>query len=113
MNWFEIPVYHMDRAVRFYSDILRQPIKMETIKGMPYACLPDEIGGALARTKNILPSPNGTIVFLDCGHDLSPVLARVEVAGGRILTPRTEVGGSVIAVILDSEGNRVGLQSRC
>jgi len=113
LNWFEIPVYHMDRAVKFYSTIFNKPITATESMGMPYACLPDEVGGALARTKQYLPSPNGTVVYLDCGYDLSPVLARVEKAGGRILMKKTFIGSGAMALIMDSEGNRVGLQSRC
>ena len=111
-SWFEIPVYHIDRAVEFYSTILDRPIHCTSMMGIPYAFLPDEIGGALSQTKAHLPSPNGTVVYLDCGDDLNTVLARVKRAGGNIVMGKKVVGHGAIALITDSEGNRIGLQSR-
>jgi predicted enzyme related to lactoylglutathione lyase len=38
------------------------------------------------------------------------VVARVEPAGGQVVVPETPIGDpGTIAVIIDSEGNRVGL----
>jgi predicted enzyme related to lactoylglutathione lyase len=52
------------------------------------------------------------LIYLDAGEDLTPVLGRVEPAGGKVVVPKTSIGEhGAIAVFIDSEGNRVGLHS--
>src|SRR5438270_13131324 len=115
INWFEIPVTDMDRAIRFYSTILDKTIEKAQI-GMPYAFLPmepDEVGGALAQSEDHVPSTRGVLIYLSGGDDLSGVLSRVEAAGGSILAPKTAISGGMgyYALFLDSEGNRIGVHS--
>ena len=46
--WFDIPVVDLDRAIKFYSAVLGQPIKKETFPGMTFGLLPhqgEEVGG--------------------------------------------------------------------
>jgi predicted enzyme related to lactoylglutathione lyase len=54
------------------------------------------------------------VYFTAHSGDLSNELARVEAAGGKILVPRKEIGPDYgfMAVILDTEGNRVALHSK-
>jgi predicted enzyme related to lactoylglutathione lyase len=33
ITWFDIPTEDFDRAVKFYSDILGQPIRVDTFMG--------------------------------------------------------------------------------
>lgn len=55
------------------------------------------------------PSPDGAIVYLDA-PGLDAVLSRVERAGGKVVMPRTDIGEpGFIALVVDTEGNRVGL----
>jgi len=55
----------------------------------------------------------GTTVYLDGGNDLSVPLGRVEGAGGKVILPKTAVGGNrgFIALFIDTEGNKVGFHS--
>lgn len=116
LNWFEIPVSDFRRAHAFYETILGTKIeRMEmgpTVMGM----LPADqnaVGGAIVFDGSSQPSANGTVVYLNGGADLAPVLGRVEAAGGRIVVPKTEIGNDFgfFAHFLDSEGNKVGLHS--
>lgn len=116
INWFEIPVTDMDRAVKFYSTILDKPVEKAQFGPMPYAFLPmvpGEVGGALSQSEDHVPSTHGVLIYLSGGDDLSGVLSRVEAAGGSILAPKTAIGGEMgyYALFLDSEGNRIGVHS--
>jgi predicted enzyme related to lactoylglutathione lyase len=116
LSWFEIPVQDLDRAHRFYSEVMQAELQQATIGGMAMAVFPyaeGGIGGAIIVGEQHVPSTQGTIVYLDAGDDLDGALARVEPAGGKVLMGRsliTEDIGS-IAFIQDPEGNRVGLHS--
>ncbi|MAS38157.1 MAG: glyoxalase [Anaerolineaceae bacterium] len=115
LNWFEIPVSDMDRAVTFYSTIL--DIKLEASSAMPgyqMAMFPAEegTGGALLHGEGYMPSQSGTLVYLACGPDLSVALGKVAAAGGKVLQPKTDIGeNGFMAYFLDSEGNKVALHS--
>lgn len=60
-----------------------------------------------------MPSTKGSVVYLEGGDDLEPMLRRAEEAGGKILLPKTEIGNGLgfFAYFQDSEGNRIGLTS--
>jgi predicted enzyme related to lactoylglutathione lyase len=59
------------------------------------------------------PAENGSVVYLNCSGKLDAVVGRVAAAGGAVLMPPTPLdrGLGRIAVIRDSEGNRVGLHA--
>ena len=59
------------------------------------------------------PAAAGTLVYLDAAPTLDAALARLERAGGRLLTPKVTLpdGMGVFAHVQDSEGNRVGLHA--
>jgi predicted enzyme related to lactoylglutathione lyase len=114
ISWFELPAQDLARARRFYETVLRVSLKAEVIAGMDMALFPYEpgkgVGGALVRDARFRPSPDGAVVYLGAGADLDGCLARVEATGGRVVMPRTDIGApGFIALIVDSEGNRVGL----
>lgn len=117
LNWFEIPVTDMARATRFYSTIFAfEPAMTAGPAGgaAQMAMFPatEGVGGALIQGEGYTPHTDGTLVYLNCGEDLRPVLDRVTAAGGRVLVPRTDIGeNGFFAFILDTEGNRVGLHS--
>lgn len=73
------------------------------------------VGGTLIQNKgSYKPSDSlGALLYLNANPDLQKVLDRVEAAGGEITIPKrliTEENG-YMAVITDSEGNRVALHS--
>lgn len=74
-----------------------------------------EVGGTIIQNKEwYKPSEtHGPLLYLNANPDLKIVLDRVEQAGGKISVPKrliTEDHG-YMAVIIDSEGNRVALHS--
>ena len=116
LNWFEIPVTNFDRAKAFYETVLGiaiAPMEMgPTTMGM-FSSDPNAVGGALVQGDGSAPSKNGTIIYLNGGDDLAPMLARVERAGGSIAVPKTDIGSGFgfFAHFVDTEGNKVGLHS--
>ncbi len=116
LNWFEIPVTDFARAKAFYETLLGiriEPMAMgATMMGL-LSTDPEAVGGAIVQGEGCLPSQAGTIVYLNGGDDLGPLLARVAQAGGEVVVPKTEIGGGFgfFAHFVDSEGNKVGLHS--
>ncbi len=117
INWFEIPVRDMQRAQAFYEKLLAAPLRREEMGPETLAIFPaDEagIGGCLVAGANVPPpAASGSLVYLNAAPLLDAVLSRVEAAGGRISTPKTQLPGEmgVFAHITDTEGNRVGLHA--
>ena len=116
-NWIEIPATNLDRAKQFYSTILGglsfHDMEMQDTR---YALFPSEDRyncGALVQGPHHRPSADGVTVYLDGGADMDPILARVESAGGQVLMPRTYTGSDAghVGMFLDSEGNKIGLQT--
>ncbi len=115
INWFEIPAVNLDRARKFYGEILKIEFHLIEGKGMRAAFFPADlangkVGGALMEGSGFIPSMEGTTVYLDTEKKLSEVLSRVEAAGGQIVLPKMSIGqNGFMAHIKDSEGNKVGL----
>ena len=116
LNWFEIPVTDFTRAKIFYERVLGvviEPFVMgPTTMGM-LSSDPNAVGGAIVHGADCSPSQNGTVVYLNGGVDLAPMLARVTQAGGSVVVPKTEIGNDFgfFAFFVDTEGNKVGLHS--
>ena len=115
LNWFEIPVSNMDRALKFYSTILGAEMStMEAMPGMTMAMFPSEngVGGALVSGEGYTPSQEGAIIYLNGGEDLSGPLGKVRAAGGQVVVEKMGIGeNGFIAFFIDTEGNKVGLHS--
>jgi uncharacterized protein len=119
INWFEIPVTQFARAKGFYEKVLGTPIQTlemgPTTMGM-LSSDQEAVSGALVHSPDGdagVPSQSGTLVYLNGGNDLAPMLARVVPAGGKVLVPKTEIGNGFgfFAHFVDTEGNKVGLHS--
>ncbi len=118
INWFEIPVSNLERATKFYSNILGAKFELTEAMGMRMAFFPterDSVGGSLVQADGYVPTTQGALVYLNAGDDLNTVLRRVEAAGGKIVQPKTSIGENgemgYLAYFLDTEGNKVGLHS--
>lgn len=119
ISWFEIPATDLDRAQRFYETIFgisMIPADFPNIK-MRMFPLQDMagIGGALCNSGGFhKPSATeGPLIYLNANPDVQIVLDKVEAAGGKILVPKTEISADYghMAVIIDSEGNRIAFHS--
>ena len=121
VGWFEIPVADMDRAIRFYEAVFGFSIKRYQLGPLDMGWFPMVEGGGgcsgslVHHEQFYTPSVNGTLVYFTAhSGDLSIELSRVEAAGGKIVFPRKQISEEYgyMAVIMDSEGNRIALHSR-
>ena len=118
ISWFAIPVEDLERARKFYCEIMgfEGMENMETPNGT-CALFPSAdggVGGSLNPFMGFKPTADsGVTVWLSAGDDLQTALDRVGGAGGKILMEKTPISDEYgfMAMILDSEGNRVGLHS--
>ncbi len=108
INWFEIPVTDMARAVAFYERLLGVKLKQELFGGKPNAIFMSEgTGGALIVDPKRRPSSDGAMVYLDARDELDACLAR---AGAAVVLPKTDIGEpGFIGIVRDPDGNLVGL----
>lgn len=120
ISWFEIGTTDLDRATRFYESIFGiqfMPLDLPNIRMrmFPLDDMMNQVGGALVHSGGFhKPSATeGPLVYLNANPDVQQVLDRVEAAGGKILVPKTEISPEYgyMAVILDTEGNRIALHS--
>ena len=120
ISWFEIPTRDLERAQAFYETILSvQLINMDTaalkMRVFPAYDLKDNVSGALVfHEKFYEPAGHsGVLVYLNANPDLQNVLDRVPSAGGEIIIGKTGISDDFgfMAMIQDSEGNRIGLHS--
>ena len=118
VGWFEIPVNDMDRAKTFYETVFDVEVKVQDFGGVLMGWLPsngDVYGstGTLIKNDNYEPSEKGTLVYFSCVN-LQVELDRVEAAGGTIRQGKTMISPEHgnMAVIIDTEGNRIALHSK-
>lgn len=119
ISWFEIPAVDLARAQQFYETILDVkliPLDLPNIK-MRMFPVQDAmaVGGALVDSGGF-HKPSGTegpLIYLNANPDVQRVLDKVETSGGKILVPKTQISPEFgyMAVILDSEGNRIAFHS--
>jgi uncharacterized protein len=119
ISWFEIPSSDLERATRFYESIFNlklAPLDMPNIKMRMFPIEDmNGVGGAIVDSGGFHKpsSTDGPLIYLNGNPDLQLILDKVEEAGGKIMVPKTEISpeyGSM-AVIIDTEGNRIGLHS--
>jgi len=114
--WFEIYVADMARARRFYETVLDTPLsKLEGPEGEMWAFPMDQAtggaGGALVKMDGVPPGGGGTLVYFGC-EDCALEVGRVAAAGGSVSRPKFSIGEyGFIALVVDTEGNMVGLHS--
>ena len=118
--WFEIHVQDMARARRFYETVfdgrlehLPSPDGSDSYEmlSFPMEMTGPGAGGMLVRMDGAPRGDGGTLVYFGC-EDCAVEQGRVEAAGGRIEQPKFSIGPhGYCAVVVDTEGNRVGLHS--
>jgi hypothetical protein len=121
VGWFEIPVTDMDRAVKFYETVFDIRLSRNLIGTLEMAWFP-EVENGMGSTGSLVfhpeyykPSPDGVLIYFTAqSGDISIELGRVEKAGGKIIMPRKQISEEYgyMALITDSEGNRIALHSR-
>jgi predicted enzyme related to lactoylglutathione lyase len=113
--WCDILVTDLDRAIRFYSAVLGEPVKKEKFPEGSIGLLPfgeREIGACLYLSNDNRPSSNGPRIYLNVQGRLDEAVAKVKGTGGKVIQPKHPIGPyGFRAIIEDSEGNRVALHS--
>lgn len=114
--YFEIPVNDLNRAVKFYKQVLNFEFEKEIIDHYEMALFPfyenkQGISGALAKGDVYKPTLNGVILYFRT-HDIEQTLNKVIQLNGKVLYPKTknEKYGFYVAEFQDSEGNRIAIQ---
>lgn len=119
--YFEIPAENVDRAKHFYHSLLgwkieptKTPMDPAMTKTMQYQDFitgdpedgPLNMGGMYKRQ---MPQETAILNYAVV-EDIDKVLAKVEKLGGRIAMPKMEIKSvGQTAVILDTEGNAIGI----
>jgi uncharacterized protein len=120
ISWFEIGTTDLERATKFYETIFGIqliPMDLPNIKMrmFPLDDMMTQVGGALVDSGGFhKPSAtDGPLVYLNGNPDVQHILDKVEAAGGKIMVPKTAISPEYgyMAVIIDTEGNRIGLHS--
>jgi uncharacterized protein len=119
ISWFEIPTTDINRAQKFYEAIFgitMMPMDMPQLQMRMFPLEnPMGVGGALVFSGGFhTPSAtDGRLIYLNGNPDVQNVLDKVEAAGGKILVPKTQISPEYgyMAVMQDSEGNRIALHS--
>jgi predicted enzyme related to lactoylglutathione lyase len=114
--WFEIYVQDVARAKAFYETVLQ--LRLERLNGpgpemwsFPMAMDTVGAGGALVKMEGVPSGPGGTLVYFSCA-DCAVEAARAAANGGRVQREKFSIGEyGFIALVLDTEGNMVGLHS--
>jgi predicted enzyme related to lactoylglutathione lyase len=116
VGWFEIYVQDMARAKRFYETVLGTTLQKLDSPALEMWSFPGEQGGygtpgALVSMKGVPSGGNSTIVYF-MSADCAVPEGRVEKAGGRIEKKKFSIGQyGFISLVLDTEGNMIGLHS--
>ncbi|MEN7548161.1 VOC family protein [Rapidithrix thailandica] len=116
ISMFEIPATDISRAINFYQALLAIKIEKMDVEGMQMGILPYEgqmVPGVIIQAEGYKPSADGVTMYLNAGEDLQLVLDRVEKNGGQIIAPKTAHAdeSGYFAIFLDSEGNKMALNS--
>lgn len=120
ISWFEIPSTNLERATKFYETIFGISLIPMDLPNIKMRMFPIDdpmtgIGGAVVDSGGFhKPSASdGPLIYLNGNPDVQKVLDKVEAAGGSITVPKTEISPEYgfMAVIVDTEGNRIGLHS--
>ncbi|TVR76551.1 MAG: VOC family protein [Saprospirales bacterium] len=119
-TWVEIYVDNMERARKFYEEVLKldlvpmeMPGGMDEYQMVSFPWIEDgpNISGALVSGPMGKPGAGGTVVYLTC-EDCSVEESRVEKAGGKVHQTKFSIGDyGYCSICEDTEGNIFGLHS--
>lgn len=121
VGWFEIYVQDMPRAKAFYESTLGIALsKLDAPAGdgpalemwsFPMSQSDYGAPGALVRMPGFPSGGNSTLVYFSCA-DCAVEAGRAAKAGGRVEMPKRSIGPyGFIALVVDTEGNMIGLHS--
>ncbi len=120
IGWFEIYVEDMARAKAFYEGVLgvtltrlESPDPGSAIEMWAFPMDQNAYGasGTLAKMPGVAAGGNSTLVYFSC-TDCAVEAARAVKCGGQLQQGKTSLGPyGFMALLVDPEGNRIGLHS--
>lgn len=120
IGWFEIYVNDMARARAFYEGVLgvaltrlESPDPASAIEMWSFPMDSNVYGasGTLAKMPGLAAGNNSTLVYFSC-TDCAVEAARAVKCGGQLQQGKTSLGPyGYMALLIDTEGNRIGLHS--
>lgn len=114
--WADIPVEDLDRASKFYSKILNEPVETISAHGFKFALLAhkdNNVAGCLTKLNDRTPSKNGILIYLDVTGFIDQAIQYASLYGGKIIETKNQIGEyGFRALIQDTEGNIVALYSK-
>lgn len=114
--WFEIYVQDLSRAKTFYEQMLvleLTPLAGEDMEMLCFPMLDDGPGamGALVKMEGCPSGGNSTLVYFACDN-CAVEAARAKKAGGQVFKDKFSIGEyGHIALVIDPDGNMIGLHS--
>ena len=121
VRWFEIYTADLARAKRFYEAVFQ--VKLEPLvtpagdtTGMEMLAFPSDMNGpgaagTLVRMKGVAPGGGGTLIYFGC-EDCAVEQGRVVAAGGQVQQAKFSIAPyGHCALVVDTEGNMIGLHS--
>jgi len=116
IGWFEIYVQDMTRAKAFYQEVFGVALtKLEAPEIDMWTFPMDQTtygaSGALVKMPGFAPGANSVLVYFHC-TDCAIEAQKAVNAGGTLQRPKMSIGEyGHIALVIDTEGNMIGLHS--
>lgn len=118
INWIEVPVTDMDRAIKCYNCLFDWELTAQDVGPLKMAWFPsgghDQPGatGTLVLQESYVPSQEGALVYFS-SPDVQIQVDRIEDAGGKLLVGKRQISPEhgFMAAAIDSEGNRIAFHS--
>lgn len=116
VGWFEIYVDDMDRAKKFYESVFsvsleKLPFPEAEMHMFPGNMTGTGASGAIIKMDGFSAGKNSVLVYFSC-EDCANEEAKVADNGGSVHKPKFSIGEhGFISLVMDSEGNMIGLHS--
>jgi len=119
IGWFEIYVDDINRAKNFYQGVFGMELERlsdptgSDVEMWSFQCDFESYGatGALIQMAGSPAGGNSTVIYFSC-RDCALEASRVAEFGGRVTQPKMSLGEhGFCSMVLDSEGNTIGLHS--
>lgn len=119
IGWVEIPVNDMDRAEKFYEQFFGLTFQRQEEKnGYLMSFFPMDMtsygtAAALVKGEYYTPSYQGSVVYFTAPEgSVEKALEKAHMQNIKIIVPKMNIGeNGFIAMIEDSEGNRIAIHS--
>lgn len=113
--WADIPVKDLDRAIKFYSQVMDVEIKKQEYPDFALGLFPEAGGnmsGCLYVEKKDIHGDMAPLIYFNVDGRIDDAAKKITANGGTILQEKTQIGEYGYRVVAkDCEGNRIALHS--